>query len=475
MKAFFLGPYTAPMALVFGGGLVLLLWEAVLGARGRRFSPALAVLFLAAALVAACCGAWRTAGAPPSFLLQGTLFGDQLTLLFGAVGLSAALLAVLFSWAYLIRERAVTGEYYALLLLSAGGLWVLSSAAELITFFMGLELLSLTGYVLAGYLRVRERSVEAAWKYFLMGAFASAFLWFGVAMLYGASGSTFYFAARRALADPVTAVWAIGAGVFLLCGLAFKTALVPFHGWAPDAYDGAPAPVAAFLSTAVKAAAFAALARVVFEVYGATPAFNEVLAVLAALTMTVGNLGAFGQTSLKRLLAYSSVAHAGYAAMVFSVAGRVPAQELYSALGFYVAAYTLMTAGAFGFLSWFAGEKEQNVEISQLNGLGWKRPWWSAGLALFLFSLLGLPPTAGFFGKYLVFKATVEGGVFWLVWVAVFNSFLSAFYYLQPIVRLYLTPPQEVVFRLARPALGFGFALALSAFGTLFLVFINPF
>jgi NADH-quinone oxidoreductase subunit N len=308
----------------------------------------------------------------------------------------------------------------------------------------------------------------------MMGVFASAFVLYGVAVLYGASGTTHFPDLRHFLEQNGTASpWVEWGAALLIVGLGFKGALVPFHAWAPDVYDGTPAPVAAFLSTGVKAAGFGAFTRLFAEVFGLPGGWSEVLGILAVLTMTLGNLGALAQGSVKRMLAYSSVAHAGYIAVALSVAAASPADEVERAVAFYLLAYTLMTAGAFGWLAWAGREGEAGSSTAGCRGLGLQHPWMGLGMAVFLFSLAGMTPTAGFFGKYYLFKLAVDRGMVGLALAAVLNSFVSAYYYLRVAVSLYQTPgPMEEKTSLPS-AWGLRLAFFLCALGSLAAGFLK--
>jgi len=353
-------------------------------------------------------------------------------------------------------------------------MWVLVLAAEFLTFFVGLELMSLSAYVLAGYLRVKERSIEAALKYFMLGVFASGFLLYGIALLYGASGTLHFTDLRMFLEKGGVSLPFVKLGVLLLLvGLGFKAALVPFHGWAPDVYDGAPAPVSAFLSTGVKAAAFGAFARLFAEPLGLPGSWTTALALLAILTMTLGNLGALAQTSVKRLLAYSSVAHAGYLMVGLAVAPLSPADEDERAIAFYLLAYTLMTAGAFGWLAWAAKKEEKRTELEEFKGMGLEHPWMALPMAVFFLSLAGMTPLAGFFAKYYVFKLAVDHGEVGLVIVAVLNSFLSAYYYLRVVATLYMRPQDKPEGSPLLPSPALAATLFLCALGSLVVGFLK--
>lgn len=461
-----------PLWIVIAGALGVLMLEVFLNEEGRKAIPVLTGTVLVLALGSV----FRLLALQgmPGPLFHGAVVIDLYSVTLQGICLLSALLTCIFSAAYLRQEKAVTGEYYALILLAAAGMIVLVSASEFLTLFVGLELMSLAGYVLAGYFRVKERSTEAALKYFMLGVFSSAFLLYGIAVLYGASGTTHFSELRHFLEQGNTnSVFVQLGAALLLVGLGFKTALVPFHGWAPDVYDGAPAPVSAFLSTGVKAAGFGIFARLFAEVFGLPGSWTLALAVLAVLTMTVGNLGALGQTSVKRLLAYSSVAHAGYLAVGLAAASGSPADEVERAVAFYLLAYTFMTAGAFGWVAWAAGPGEAKTQIEDYRGLGLRQPWMGLLMAVFLFSLAGMTPTAGFFGKYFLFKLAVDHSMVWLALVAVLNSFISAYYYLRIVVTLYLKPSSET------PTIGLtsSFSLYLAFFfcalGTLIAGFLK--
>jgi len=461
-----------PLWIVVAGALSLLLLEVAFKEEGRSAAPVLTGTFLVTAL-ASILHLLSGQGMAGS-LFHGAVVVDLYSLTMEGVCLLSALLTCIFSSWYLKREKAVTGEYYALLLLAVAGMFTLVLASEFLTFFVGLELMSLAGYVLAGYFRVKERSTEAALKYFMLGVFSSAFLLYGIAVLYGVSGTTHFTDLRHFLEQGNTQSLFVelGAGL-LLVGLGFKVALVPFHGWAPDVYDGAAAPVSAFLSTGVKAAAFGAFARLFAEAFGLPGAWAGALAVLAVLTMTLGNMGALGQTSVKRLLAYSSVAHAGYLMVGLAAASLAPADEVERAVAFYLLAYTLMTAGAFGWVAWAAGKGEAKTQLEDYRGLGLQHPWMGLMMAVFLFSLAGMTPTAGFFGKYFLFKLAVDRGLVGLVLVAVLNSFVSAYYYLRVVVYLYMKQAEEKERTALISSAGLGWTFFLCALGTLVAGFLK--
>jgi NADH-quinone oxidoreductase subunit N len=461
-----------PLWIVSGGALLLLLVEVLLKEEGRKIAPILTgtILILSLGSVFHLLSFKGMAGC----LFNGTVVVDYYSLTLEGICLLSALLTCVFSASYLKREKAVTGEYYALLLLAVAGMFTLVLASDFLTFFVGLELMSLAGYVLAGYLRVRERSTEAALKYFMLGVFASGFLLYGIAVLYGVSGTLHFPDLRHFLEQGHTSLPFVEMGVaLLLVGLGFKVALVPFHGWAPDVYDGAPAPVSAFLSTGVKTAAFGAFTRLFAEAFGLPGSWIPLFAVLAVLTMTLGNLGALGQSSLKRMLAYSSVAHAGYLMVAMATASLAPADELERAVAFYLLAYTLMTAGAFGWIAWASGQGEARTDFGDYRGLGLRCPGMGLMMAIFMFSLAGMTPTAGFFGKYYLFKLAVDHGLMGLVIIAILNSFVSAYYYLRVVAFLYMKSGKEEGPVLSPASLGLRLTFLLCGLGVLAAGFLK--
>lgn len=352
--------------------------------------------------------------------------------------LGAAALTVFFSFDYLDREQLRAPEYYLLIVFATLGMMFMAGGEDLIVIFLGLELMSVSVYVLAGINRKSARGAEAALKYFLLGAFASAFLLYGIALAYGATGTTnltLIGVQVTSLAIQGSPLILIGLGL-LLVGFGFKVAAVPFHMWAPDVYDGAPTPVTGFMATAVKAAAFAALARVLIEAFSATAAWQGIIVGLAVLTMIVGNLVALAQRSLKRMLAYSSIAHAGY--LLVAVASG-PGQGSAAVL-FYLAAYGLTTVAAFALLAAKGRGGESDVQIDDLAGLSTSRPWLAFALAVCMLSLLGFPGTAGFIGKWYILVAAVGAGKGWLAALLVLASVVSAGYYLPVIMAMYMRP-----------------------------------
>ena len=356
-------------------------------------------------------------------------------ILFGAVGL----MAILLSDAYLAAHRSARGEFYALLLLVIAGMIGMAVSTDIIALFISFELMSLPTYILAGWSRHEPKSGEAALKYFINGAFSSAILLFGLALLYGLTGATNYAGIASGLVRlPGHDAAGVAALVLVIAGFGFKVSAVPFHAWAPDVYEGAPTPVTAFMSVGVKAGAFAGFLKLF--VVAAAPQWHtwaNVLIVVAVLTMVVGNVLALPQRNLKRLLAYSSIAHAGYLLLGLIAVGRSGTTDGSSAVLVYLGAYTFMNIGAFGMLVYLRNRTAFTYKLEEIAGLGRSRPTAALGLSLFMLSLTGIPPTAGFWGKFYLFTAVVDAHLTWLAVVAVIMSAVSAFYYLRVVWYMY--------------------------------------
>jgi NADH-quinone oxidoreductase subunit N len=358
-----------------------------------------------------------------------------------ALVLLSAGATILLSLGYLERERLLAPEYYPLILLATSGMMFLSGAEDLIVLFLGLEVMSVAVYVLAGYNRANAPSAEAALKYFLIGAFASGFLLYGIALVYGATGTTNLPLIGAQLAGGELSLMAgLGLGL-LLIGFGFKVAAVPFHMWAPDVYDGAPTPITGFMATGVKAAAFVALVRVLLESFPSAEAlWQPVVAALAIASMVAGNLVALAQRTLKRMLAYSSIAHAGYLLVAVWPGTRLAA----GAVLLYLTAYVLTTLASFGFLAALGRGGERDVTYDDIAGLAARRPWIAFGLSICMFSLLGLPGTFGFIGKWYIMSAVIAENQIILPVVLVITSVISAGYYLPVIMAMYMKPgPSE--------------------------------
>ena len=364
---------------------------------------------------------------------------DAPALAFNFVVLLGTALAVLVSYDQLGRLDMDHPEYYPLMLLSALGAMVMAAAGDLVTLLLGLEVLSLPVYVLSAWRPQARQSEEAGMKYFLLGAFGSAVLVYGAALLYGAAGSFVYADVAAALAGGSLLSLATLGAAFVLVGLSFKAALAPFHQWSPDVYTGAPTPVVTFMSVVVKAAAFAALLRVAATVAPeVSPWLQDALAVAVAATLVVGNLAALVQRGVKRMLAYSAVAHAGY----LGLAVLAPDHGGVEAAVWYLTAYTLMNAGAFAVLSLVVDRNDQGDDVERFAGLGQTRPGLALALTVFLLSLGGIPPLAGFAGKVMVFSAAVEAGYVWLALLGILTSVVALVYYFRVVAAMYFRRPE---------------------------------
>ena len=379
----------------------------------------------------------------PPQAYSGLFRADSFNLFVHWIVCGAAFLAILGSIGYLERDNIDPAEFCALILFATAGMGVMAGAHELLTAFIGLEMSSISSYILASYRRDAPRSNEAAMKYFLLGSFATAFFLYGIALSFGATGTTRLDQMVPLANDSAHTLLKIGLG-FIFVGLAFKVAAAPFQLWTPDVYEGAPAPVTALLSTGPKAAAFALALRILASVDAAAPLWFWALWVAAALSMFVGNLSALVQTSVKRMLAYSSIAHAGYilVALTAAAAADRPEEGIAAAL-FYLVSYALVKLGAFLIVAQLGGPGERHVEIEDLTGLGRRQPAMAACLSLFLLSLLGLPVTAGFLGKFYVFSAALNSNLLWLAILLAINSVIGAYYYLRVIVAMYMREPSS--------------------------------
>jgi len=446
-----------PEILVVATALFVLFVDLVLPEENKRVLCGVSILGVALSLFAVfAMGPARISG------FSGAIVHDGLGAFFEIVILSACALTLLMATGYSEWEGTHKGEFYSLLLLSTSGMMFMAKGTDLMTVFLGLETLSIPIYVLVGFHRHRMSSIEGALKYFLLGAFASGFLLYGIALIYAVAGTTKLPVLATMLYDARLAgnpLFLAGAGL-LLVGLAFKVSLVPFHMWTPDAYEGAPTLVTAFMSAAVKAAAFAALIRfLLLTLPGMQPAMGKVLWILAVLTMTVGNLSALQQDNVKRMLAYSSIAHAGYV-LVGMVSGDVLGGQ---ASLFYLLVYAFMNIGAFGVVMLIAQKEDEGYDIRNFAGIGFRYPALGALLTLFLVSLGGIPPTAGFIGKFYLFSAAVKNGYIWLAVIGVLNSAVSIYYYLRLVVYMYMIPASADAPAPRPPRIAFSLALCASA------------
>ncbi len=444
----------APISFLALAALVVLTVEAF-NDRTENLNAWLSLLGLAGALGLSLADIGRT----PMTVFTGMVTAGGYAAFFSALFSCAGLLTVMLSKSYIKKEGIEHSEYYSVVLFAVIGMMLMASAADLVILFLGLETMSVSFYILAGFARRRLISNEAAMKYFLLGAFATGFFLYGIALLYGSTGTTSIPALLRqagTLAHPP--MFLIGSGL-LLVGFAFKVAAVPFHMWVPDVYEGSPTTVSGFMSTGGKAAAFAG-AVLVFApaIMLAVAPLREVMAGVAALSMIVGNIIAISQSSIKRMLAYSSIAHAGY------ILTGVIAANSYGLQGvlFYLVAYTMMNVGAFGVLAVLESAEGQNLSFDDCAGLSSRHSMLALLMAVFMFSLTGIPPFAGFFGKYYVFAGAVQAGYTWLAILGVLMSVVSAYYYLRLVVLMYFKEQSATQLEASRSGLGVA-ALVLSA------------
>jgi NADH-quinone oxidoreductase subunit N len=438
-------------------GMIVMVLEPLLGEEaGQKILGVIALLGTVAGL-----GATWLMAQSPGLAFWNMVKVDGFSVFFHYLVIAIAAVVILSSYEYMAVQRIRAGEYYALILFGVVGMALMSSAIELVLIFIALEISSISSYVLAGFRRHEAASAESSLKYFLLGSFATAFFLYGVALMFGATGSTNIDQIGRSLQAGPIPLMASVAVALMFVGLGFKVAAAPFHIWTPDVYEGAPAPVVGFMSTAPKAAAFAVLLRVVFVIN--VHDIFWVIWVSAALSMTLGNLGALVQDNVKRLLAYSSIAHAGYLLMAFAAAPALGA----SAAMFYSAAYAAMNLGAFAIVSHFANAGERYVTLEDYEGLGRSSPLLAATLTIFLLSLIGIPMTGGFFAKFYVFSAAVKANLIWLTVIGVFNSGVGAYYYLRIIVMMYMRESRKEV-PVTRVPFALGLALASCIIATIY-------
>jgi NADH-quinone oxidoreductase subunit N len=439
-------------------GMIVMVMEPLLDERtGQKI---LGLIALVGAL-AGTGATWFMAQAP-GLAFWNMVQVDGFSVFFHVLVMAIAAVVILSSYEYMAVQRIRAGEYYALILFGTVGIALMSSAVELVLIFIALEISSISSYVLTGFRRHEAASAEASLKYFLLGSFATAFFLYGVALMFGATGSTNIERISAALRTGPIPLLAFVAVAFMFVGLGFKVAAAPFHVWTPDVYEGAPAPIVGFMSTAPKAAAFAVLLRIVFVID--VPGKFWLIWVAAALSMTLGNLGALVQNNVKRLLAYSSIAHAGYLLVAFAAAPDLGT----SAAMFYTASYAAMNLGAFAVVSHFANAGERYVTLEDYEGLGRSSPLLAATLTIFLLSLIGIPMTGGFFAKFYVFSAAVKANLIWLTIIGVLNSGIGAYYYLRIIVVMYMRESRKAV-PVSRVPFALGVALASCVAATIYL------
>jgi NADH-quinone oxidoreductase subunit N len=435
-----------PYFLVFGG-MVLAILASVL----RAIKPKWPVFGIT--VLTAIGGIALSAGllsADPVTVFNGMMISDGYANFFNIVFLASAALTAFSSVKYLDNEGLQHPEYYVLLMMSAFGMMLMTASLDLIVMFIALELMSLSVYTLVGFRRADRKSNEAAMKYFILGSAASAVLLYGAALLYGATGTmSIKGIAEFMAAHPqgLTPVFSLG-GWLVILGFLFKVASVPFHMWMPDVYEGAPAPVTGFMTTGLKAAAFASFLRVFLSLgYGKNLSslvqvhVHDIIWVSAVLTMIVGNVIALTQTNLKRMLAYSSIAHSGY--LLIGLLTGSHSDQGHAGIVLYLVSYAIMNLGAFIVLTAIAGKGDTGLNLHDLSGLSRKRPWLAFAMAVFLFSMAGVPPTAGFFAKYLLFYSAIQAGETWLVVIGVLCSAISVYYYLRVLVFMYMRDPVD--------------------------------
>ena len=467
-----------PVSPMFNpGDLIRFLPEIILTAMGtfimvldpllnRRESKAYGTLSLATLVAAILAAIYAYSQPGPAF--GGMLIVDGFATFFRVLVLGVGILTILPSFRFLERQQAETSEFHALLLFSIAGQCIMAAANDLIIIFIGLEISSIASYILAGYLRDDKRANEAALKYFLLGSFATGFFLYGVALIYGETGSINLCVVHAVVAGPDAPLPVmVGlAAALMFVGLAFKVSASPFQIWAPDVYQGAPTPVSAFLSAGPKAAGFAIFLRIFMTAFAPIGgAWAPLVWASALLSMTIGNFAALLQTNVKRMLAYSSIAHAGYVMVALTARSEIGT----AAAMFYLAAYACMNVGAFAVVSHLSGKGEQYQSIEDFAGLAQKQPLTAAMLSIFLLSLIGVPLTGGFFGKFYIFKAALDANLIWLPVLGLLNSAVGAYYYLRIIVVMYFREPGEATASLQPVSAGVRTTLWIAALGTLLL------
>jgi len=458
----------APELITSLAAVLIMLVDALSKRGARKANAAISLVAIALAFIAI------VQQEPAGSYFNGMVVNDPIRLFFSITILIVAFLAVLFSSQFVRDEGLPPGEFFNLIMFATAGMLMLASAGDLVTVFLGLEIASITTYVMAGYRRYDVRANESSLKYFLLGSFATAFLLYGMALVYGATKTTNIAAIKTAISTGQVlypSLLLIGAAM-LLVGFGFKIASAPFHLWTPDVYEGAPTIVTGFMGTGPKVAVFAAFMRVFADSFGTwqNPLGTQLrgtwlaaIAVIAIITMTVGNVIAISQKNIKRLLAYSSIAHAGYALVGFVTQNFAP-------VAFYMLAYSLMTVGAFAVIQMLARAGDQKVEVEDYAGIGFEVPKLSIPLSIFLLSLAGIPPTAGFMSKFYLFKSAWDQAPLMrcLVIAAIINSIISVYYYIYPIVVMFFRPLAP---GFTRPRVSWATAigLAIALAGTLYL------
>lgn len=472
-----------PETIVAVAGVLVMIYDSFFS-KDRITSGVISIVGLATAAVVL--GMMWTAGdTTPQTAWNGMIVHDNLRLSFSFVFLLVSAITILISTVWVEREDVPAGEYHALLLFATFGMMLMASGNDFVIIFLGLETLSIATYVLAGLRKSDLRSNESAMKYFVLGSFASAFLLYGMALTYGATGTTNITEIAAKIANPNFPALLLVGGAMLIVGFGFKAAAVPFHIWTPDVYEGAPTPITGFMAAGPKAAAFASFLRVFVigfpMIAGAQAAgylhdsWMTALSVMAIFTMTLGNAAAIMQNNVKRMLAYSSIAHAGYALVGFIGAGAantsVERDAAIASVAFYMLTYAVTNLGAFAIVTLLAQKNDRRTEFEDYNGIGFKAPILSFTLSLFMLSLLGLPLTAGFMGKVMVFRPALEAGNTMLTIVvvaAVINTAASAYYYLRFIVVMFFRE-RTTEWTQPRIPIGLAAALLITVLGVLYL------
>jgi NADH-quinone oxidoreductase subunit N len=452
-----------PEIIICVAGVVVMMLDAFARPGQRWLTGGLSLFGLAGASLASVLMWMNWTGAPADGF-NGMIVLDQLRLSFTLIFLFVSALTILISMVWMDNEKLPAGEFHALLLFATAGMMLMASGNDLVIIFLGLEILSIATYVLAGFRRTDLRSNESSLKYFILGSFSSAFLLYGIALVYGGVGTTNITQIAAGLDTARYPALIFAGAALMIVGFGFKVATAPFHIWTPDVYEGAPTPVTAFMAAGPKAAGFASFLRVFIfgfpfvAAVGTSSSFQvnsawvSALVVMAIITMSVGNIVAIVQNNVKRMLAYSSIAHAGYALVGFIAAGASVGAERDNALAsvsFYMLTYAVMNLGAFAIVTLIARNNDRRTEVEDYNGIGFRAPALAFTLSLFLLSLLGLPLTAGFMGKVMVFRAALNQGFYVLVVIAVLNTAISAYYYLRLIIVMFFrerttewTPPR---------------------------------
>jgi NADH-quinone oxidoreductase subunit N len=440
-------------------GILIMVIEPLLPRDNDR--KALGMLAFVGTLCAVAATVMQAAYQGPAF--SNMIRVDGFSIFFHLIVIYVAAVVILASFEYLSAQHIRCGEYYALILFGTVGMCIMSSAVELVLIFIGIEISSISTYILAGLRRRVPAGIEASIKYFLLGSFATAFFLYGVALMFGATGSTNVYTIGAVLAGEHVPGLAFIAIALMLVGLGFKVAVAPFHIWTPDVYEGAPSPVVALMSTGPKAATFAVMLRILFG--GSAPGWFWLIWVSAVLSMFLGNLGALVQHNVKRMLAYSSIAHAGYLLVAFAAAPQIGI----SAAMFYAASYAAMNAGAFIVISHIAGHGERYSTLEGYAGLGRRSPAIAAVLTLFLLSLIGIPGFGGFFAKFYVFRAALGANLIGLTVLGLINSAIAAYYYLRVIVVMYMKDPGLDEAPLSYPNFSLQLSLAITLATTIYL------